>query len=141
MALSRPARLMSGVTLLVVPTIMFGGASLLGILTGGEAGVPHGDFQLTETQWSLFRAGHAHAGVLVILSLVIQVLLDSAVLSPGATWLARIAAPAAAVLMSGGFFGLAFFPAFQWLLYLGAATLAVALIVSGVGLVRRPART
>jgi hypothetical protein len=132
---------MSGITLLAVPSIMFGGASLLGILTGGEAGVPQRDLQLTEMQWSLFRAGHAHAGVLVILSLVIQILLDSAVLSTGAKWLARICAPAASVMMSGGFFGLAFLPVFRWLLYLGAAALALALIVSGVGLVRRPART
>jgi len=138
--LSRPAMLMSGITLLAVPSIMFGGASLLGILTAGEAGMPPGDLHLTDTQWSLFRAGHAHAGVLVILSLVIQILLDSAVLSPGARWLARISAPLAAVMMSGGFFGLAFIPAFRWLLYLGAMALALALIVSGVGLIRRPAR-
>ena len=30
------------------------------------------------TQWALFRVGHAHAGVWVVLSLVIQVLLDAA---------------------------------------------------------------
>ena len=72
---------------------------------------------------------------------MIQILLDSAVLSAGAKWLARICAPAAAIMMSGGFFGLAFLPGFRWLLYLGAAALALALVVSGVGLVRRPVRT
>ena len=34
-------------------------------------------------------------------------------------WLARISAPAAAVAVSGGFFGVAFFPGLRWLLYFG----------------------
>jgi hypothetical protein len=51
-------------------------------------------------------------------------------------WLARISAPVAAVAVSGGFFGLAFFPAFQWLLYFGGVSLVVALVLTGVGLLR-----
>jgi hypothetical protein len=39
----------------------------------------------------------------------------------------------AAVGISGGFFGIAFIPAFHWLLYSGAAFLAVAVILAGVG--------
>jgi hypothetical protein len=38
----------------------------------------------------------------------------------------------------GGFFGLAFLPAFRWLLYVGAASLVIAVVLAGVGLVRRP---
>lgn len=137
MELSREARVVAGITLIVVPTIMYGGLTLIAILTEGVAGVPAGDLRLTDTQWALFRAGHAHAGVWVILSLVVQMLLDPATLAPGTKWLSRIAAPAGAVLISGGFFGLAFVPAFRWLVYLGAASMAVAVVLTGVGLLKR----
>jgi protein-S-isoprenylcysteine O-methyltransferase Ste14 len=89
-------------------------------------------------QWALFRAGHAHAGVWVVLSLVIQALLDSATLSPSVKWLARIAAPLAALAVSGGFFGLAYSSNFTWLLYFGAACLVLTVLLAGVGLLRRP---
>lgn len=134
MVLSRETRVVAGITLLAVPTILYGGLALLGILTDGTAGVSAGELALDETQWALWRAGHAHAGVWVVLSLVIQILLDSAALSAGLKWLARISAPVAAIAVSGGFFGLAFFPAFRWLLYFGGACLVVAVLVTGVGL-------
>lgn len=138
MNLSREARLVAGVTLLAVPTIMYGGVTLLGILTKGVAGISAGNLVLDQTQWALFRAGHAHAGVWVVLSLVVQVLLDSAVLTLKLKWLARIAAPVAAVAISGGFFGLAYSSDFSWLLYFGAACLIVVVLLTGVGLLRRP---
>ena len=138
MHLSREARLVAGITLLTVPTIMYGGLTLLGILTKGTAGLAPSRLALEDTQWALFRAGHAHAGVWVVLSLVMQVLLDVATLPIGLKWLARLSAPVAAVGISGGFFGLAFLPAFRWLLYFGTASLAVAVLLTGIGLVRRP---
>jgi hypothetical protein len=136
MQLSRETKLVSGVILLVVPTIMYGGITLLGILTGGVAGVAPGGLSLDETQWALWRAGHAHAGVWVILSLLMQIFIDATRLSSPLRWLARISAPVAAVAVSGGFFGVAFFPAFQWLLYFGGLSLIVALVLTGVGLLR-----
>ena len=139
MTLSREARLVCGITLLTVPTVMYGGLTLLGLLTSGMAGMSPGELKLDEVQWALFRAGHAHAGVWLILSLLMQVLLDPATLSPGWKWLARLSAPLAAVCVSGGFFGLAFLAGFQWLLYFGGACLVVAVLVTGVGLLRRPA--
>ena len=63
MQLSREARLVAGLTLLTVPTIMYGGITLLGILTRGTVGLAPGGLTLDDTQWALFRAGHAHAGV------------------------------------------------------------------------------
>lgn len=137
MPLSRDARLIAGITLITVPSIMYGGLVLLGLLTTGTAGIVPGDLQLSDTQWALFRAGHAHAGVWVILSLVIQILLDSATLSAGLVWAARIGAPLAAIAISGGFFGLAFAPAFRALIYLGAVVLAFTVVTTGVGLLRR----
>ncbi len=141
MTLSRHARVISGATLLTVPTILYGGWTLLGILTRGTAGSAPAGLELDETQWALFRAGHAHAGVWVILSLVLQMLLDSVRLSRGATWTARITAPAAAVAIAGGFFGLAFAPGFRWLVYLGALCLTAAVVVTGVGLLRAAGRS
>ena len=138
MDLSREARLVAGITLLTVPTIMYGGVTLLGVLTKGAAGIAPGELTLDETQWALFRAGHAHAGVWVVLSLVLQVLLDTATLGSRLKWLARISAPVAAVAISGGFFGLAFQPNFRWLLYLGGVSLLTAVVLTGLGLLRRP---
>src|SRR5262245_48148218 len=139
MNLSREARVFCGVILLTVPTIMYGGAALLGILTSGGAGVDSG-LTLDDTQWALFRAGHAHAGVWVILSLILQVLLDAATLAPAARLVARSCAPIGAIGVSGGFFGLAFLPGFRILLYFGAVSMTVALVVTAIGLLRRGAR-
>ena len=136
MALSYEAKLLSGITLLAVPTIMYGGWTLLGLLTHGSVAPMARGVTLDDTQWALWRAGHAHAGVWVLLSLVVQILLDSARLSWSLRWLARISAPLAAVAMSGGLFGVAFVPAFRWLLYLGALSLAVSVILTAVGLLR-----
>jgi hypothetical protein len=139
MYMSREARLVSGLTLLTVPAIAYGGVTLLGLLTKNAAGFAPPELELNDTQWALFRAGHAHAGVWVIFSLVLQVLLDSATLPAGMKWLARLSAPLAALAISGGFFGLAFEPAFRWLQYFGAACLVVSVLLTGVGLLRRPA--
>jgi hypothetical protein len=141
MVLSREARLVAGLTLLTVPAIVYGGVTLLGILTKGAAGMAPGGLALNETQFALFRAGHAHAGVWVVFSLVLQVLLDAVTLAPRLKWVARVSAPVAAVAISGGFFGLAFLPAFRWLVYLGAASLVVAVLLTGIGLVRRPSES
>ena len=120
---------------------MYGGVTLLGILTKGNVGITPEGLTLNATQRALFRAGHAHAGVWIVLSLVLQVLLDSATLLPNLKWLARISAPVAAVAISGGFFGLAFRADFRWLLYFGGVSLAVAVLLTGVGLLRLPAIT
>jgi hypothetical protein len=136
MTLSRNAKLMSGITLLIVPTIMYGGWTLLGVLMHGAVGGNVRGIHLDETQWALWRAGHAHAGVWILLSLVLQVLLDSARLPVVLTWMARIAAPAAAVALSGAFFGLAFTAGFSPLLYLGISLMLVAVLTTGVGLLR-----
>ena len=136
MTLSWETKLVSGIILLSVPTIMYGGLTLLGVLTGGTAGLAPGGVSLDETQRDLWRAGHAHAGVWGILALVIQVLIDSARLSRPLMWTARLSAPVAAVAVSGGFFGMAFLPGFRWLLYLGALLLLAALVLTAVGLLR-----
>lgn len=136
MNMSKEAKIVNGITLLAIPTIMYGGVTLLGMLTQGSAGPAPGALTLDETQWALWRAGHAHAGVWVILALLIQLLIDNARLPKWAMWAARISAPVAAITVSGGFFGLAFFPEFRWLLYFGALSLFVSVIFTGIGLLR-----
>jgi hypothetical protein len=57
-------------------------------------------------------------------------------LAPALKWLARIGAPAAAVAVSAGFFGVAFSASFRWLVYFGAALLLIVLVLTGIGLLR-----
>jgi hypothetical protein len=64
------------------------------------------------------------------------VLLDPA-LSLRLKWLARVAAPVAAVAISGRFLGLAYNPHLLWLLYFAAACLVVAVVLTGVGLLKQ----
>jgi hypothetical protein len=135
MWLSRDARLVAAITLLVVPTIMYGGWTLLGILTHGTVS-PSPNLHLDETQWALWRAGHAHAGVWTILSLLLQIFLDSARLSTPAKWIARICAPLAAVFLAAGFFGVSMSASFRWLIYLGVLSMLSALVLTALGLVR-----
>jgi hypothetical protein len=136
MTLTKNAKLMSGITLLIVPTIMYGGWTLLGVLMHGKVGGNDSGLHLNETQWALWRAGHAHAGVWTLLSLVLQILLDSARFSSWLVWVARISAPLSAVALSAAFFGLAFSTAFGPLLHAGIGLMLIALLITGIGLLR-----
>jgi hypothetical protein len=49
-----------------------------------------------------------------------------------------MAAPLAAITISGGFFGLAYNSSFKWLVYFGVACLVLVVLLTGVGLLRRP---
>jgi hypothetical protein len=132
--MSRATQLMIGLSLVTIPGIIYGGLTLLGVVSGGAFGAP-APADLTPQQRAYYRAGHAHAGVLLLLSLVLQVLVDDARLGPLA-WPVRIAAPAAAVLVSAGFFGVAHLPRLRVVLYAGAALVAGAALSVGVGLLR-----
>ena len=94
--LSADSRTTAGVLLLTIVAVESGGWFLLRIVRGSQPA--------TGFQKAFFRAGHAHAGVLVTLALVGTVLADSANLSGVLGLLARNGIPAAAVLMSAGFF-------------------------------------
>lgn len=98
--MSDATRWMVGLLFMAIPTIAFGGYFLLSILrrNAGTEGI-------TDVQRTYFRAGHAHAGVLVILALVGQFALDYARLSEFVVWALRIGLVIAPLLISGGFFG------------------------------------
>lgn len=136
MTLSRAARRMAGLTIVLVPTIEYGGVFLLSLLRSGDPLYTDG-----VVGRAFLRAGHAHAGVLVILGLVCQMLLDDARLPHRWAWAARIGFFVAPLLVSGGFFAGA--PqgdgapgAGVNLVYVGAAVLAASLLTLGVGLLR-----
>jgi hypothetical protein len=135
MELTREAKVVAGIILLAVPTVQYGGLAILAMLTHGVAGTGGAEANLNPEQLALFRAG-AHAGVWLILSLVIQVLLDAAKLPAATKLLARIAAPVGTLALSGGFFGVAFKTEFRFLLYFGALAMFCSLILTGVGLLR-----
>ncbi len=135
--MTKESRLMCGIILLTAPTIIFGGNFLLGLLSGS-----YPKMELTGFQQAMFRAGHGHAGVLVILALIAQFLVDQSDLSQQWRWLVRAGFPLAAILVSGGFFaaaagkGLTEPNGLVIILYLGMAVLAVSLVSLGIGLVR-----
>ena len=135
--MTREARLMSGIILITVPTIQYGGYFLLTQLMNRSSG-----YMDNPLRQNFFRAGHAHAGVIVILSLVCQVLADSAALSQPVTWLVRIGVPLAAILLPLGFFLSVTSPTaaepngLVGLIYAGAIVLAASVLTLGVGLIR-----
>lgn len=135
--MSRESRMAAGVILVVIPTVMYGGVSLLSFLSSNAPG--YADNPLRHDFW---RAGHAHAGVYLVLSLVMLRYVDEAILSPFWKWLARIGAPIAAILIPAGFFLSVASPTatqpngLMNLVYVGALFLAGAVLSLGVGLIR-----
>ncbi len=91
-----PTRLFAIVSLILLPTVMFGGYSLLRLLSRGDG--------LTPFQQTFFRAGHAHAGVLLVLSLVYYLYLDRTGYSDRVKWIAGGLLQAGILAQSGGFF-------------------------------------
>lgn len=139
--MTHKSRMVAGVLLVVLPTVMFGGLSLLSFLTRNVPG--YNDNPLRHDLW---RAGHAHAGVYLILSLVMLRYVDEAVLSPFWKWLARAGAPIAAILIPAAFFLSVVSPTatrpnrLMNLAYVGALFLAGAVLSLGVGLIRAARR-
>jgi Ni,Fe-hydrogenase I cytochrome b subunit len=137
--MTRNARLMAGIILITVPTIQYGGYFLLTSLMDRN-----GRYMDNALRQNFFRAGHAHAGVIVILSVLCQLLADSAVLPPSLVWFIRVAIPLSAVLISAGFFLSMPSPdasqpnVLVSLIYLGAVLLAVGIVGLGIGLLRTP---
>ena len=136
--LSRPTRRLAGLLLLILPTVVYGGTSLLTLLINDPAYL---DNALRRDLW---RAGHAHAGVLLILSLVALRYVDEAHLSARLRAFVRHSIPATALLLPAAFFLSVLAPdaaepnGLIYLAYVGALLLTAGLLTLGVGLVRRP---
>jgi hypothetical protein len=134
------ARLLSGIILITVPTIQYGGYFLLTSLMDKTSG-----YMDNPLRQNFFRAGHAHAGVIVILSLVCQILADAAVLPSPLIWFVRIGVPLSAILISAAFFFSMLPPTANqpsgavFLIYVGAVILAISVLTLAIGLIRTPA--
>jgi len=125
-------QIVAGVVLLTVIGIAYGGTFLLRVVRGSQ---PANDLQK-----SFFRAGHAHAGVLVILGLL--VLLLTQLNEVGQPWeTLSFGVLLAAILMPAGFFVSVIGRDPQRpnqliaVLWIGAACLAVGLASAGIGLI------
>ena len=135
--MSAATRRLAGLLLILVPAVAFGGASLLSMIMGGEAG-----YLENSLRQDLWRAGHAHAGVLLILALVMLRYVDEATLSGRWRWLASHGVPIAAILMPVGFFlsvldGEATEPnAAIYLVFIGGLFLVGGVLTLGIGLLR-----
>jgi hypothetical protein len=135
--MSYATRLMAGIILITVPSIQYGGYFLLTSLVKPGSG-----YMENPLRQNFFRAGHAHAGVFVILSLLCQILVDAATLPVLLQWFARIDVPLAAILIPIGFFVSMAPPTASQpngavgFIYVGAAILAAGVLTLGVGLLR-----
>ena len=132
--LSDHGKTTAGILLLAVVAVEFGGTFMLKVVRGK---VPTTPFQV-----SFSRAGHAHAGVLVIFALVCVILTEAASVSGLQETLARGGVAFAAILMPAGFFFSSMGPGrtepskFIILVWIGAGVLAAGVIALGVGLLR-----
>ena len=135
--MSRESRMLGGILLIVFPSVMYGGLTLLQFLTRNEPG--YADNPLRHDLW---RSGHAHAGVYLVLSLVMLRYVDEARLSPFWKWIARTGVPIPAILIPAAFFLSVVSPSSKEpsglinLAYVGAVFLAAALVSLGAGLIR-----
>lgn len=134
--MSRASRRLAGILLIAFPTVIYGGVSLLGLLMNNPR------YQENALRQDLWRAGHAHAGVLLILALVCLRYVDETNLPGWVRGVVREAVPLAAILLPAGFFLSVLSPdatepnASIYLAYVGAVSLGIGLLGLGLGLLR-----
>ena len=115
-----------------LPTVMFGGYSLLRLLIAKKLN----DFQI-----AYFRAGHAHAGVLIVLALVVLDVVDRNGLSSTLAWTIGVLLIVGVLAQSGGMFvHMAIGKPGKWsmgntLTTAGALFLTAALVTAAIGVI------
>lgn len=135
--MTRESRRLAGILLIVLPTVMYGGITLLTMLIRDPS------YMANPLRQDLWRAGHAHAGVLLILALLALLYTDEANLPERLKFVARSFIPLAAILMPAGFFLSTVSPATTSpsgliaLTYTGAVFLVIGVVTLGIGLLRR----
>jgi hypothetical protein len=136
--MSLESRRLAGILLIVLPTVIFGGVSILSLLISDPA------YAENELRRSLWRAGHAHAGVLLFLSLVALRYVDEARLSDQMKRVVRHTIPFSAILLPVAFFFSVLSPEATEpnrlisLAYVGGIVLSIGLVILGFGLIRKP---
>ena len=130
--ISEDARTTAGILLVALVLVEYGGTFLLRVARGREP--------VTPLQQSFYRAGHAHAGILIVLSLVALLYVDASGQTGVWSWVAGHGVPVAAILMPAGFFlsasgrGRTEPNGLIVLVWLGAASLAAGVLTLGLGL-------
>jgi heme/copper-type cytochrome/quinol oxidase subunit 4 len=125
-----PIKLFTVIVLIALPTVMYGGFSLLHLRIRGK---------LNEFQTTYFRAGHAHAGVLLILSLASLDVLARTDMSEGTMWVVCLLLAFGTIAQSGGMFlHIAVgepgrWSAGNWITTAGAGCLAIAMLTLAYG--------
>jgi uncharacterized membrane protein len=93
-----PSKVYPIVALVSLVTVEYGGWALLSFISSRRG-------QLSEFQTQFFRAGHAHAGVLLVLSLVYFLYLGSRTdFAESTQWIAGAILLVGVLAQSGGFF-------------------------------------
>lgn len=135
-AVSEATARTAGILFVVFPTVVVGGVSILTLWLRDR---PYYRHPLRPRMWA---AGHAHAGVLLVLSLVALLFVDQADLSGGWRQVVRSTIPSSAILVPAGFFLSIVRPRAErpgrlvLLAPLGAAVLSAGMLTLGVGLLR-----
>lgn len=127
----------AGILLIILPTVAFGGMSILYLWITRRS-----EYYLKNPlRQRLWAAGHAHAGVLLVLSLIAFQYLDATDLSDGLRTFVRWAIPLAAILIPAAYFLSVVKPdvekpnALINLSYAGFLSLTAGLLVLGIGLI------
>lgn len=125
----------AAILLIAVPTVEIGGMALLRMIRSKDPG-----YLRNEVRRHLFRAGHAHAGVWIILALVALLYVDQSGLSEGWATAVRWAFAAGPILAPLGFFLSIADPRSEKpnrlinLVYVGAASVAFGALTLGINL-------
>ena len=98
MNISRESRRLAGIFLVIIPTAVFHGASVLRSLIGVYS------YTDNPMRQGLSGAGHAHAGVLLMLALMVLLYVDQATLPRPWLLVARYGVPLGAILVPAAFF-------------------------------------
>lgn len=129
-----PTKILPIVAILSLVTVEYGGWALLSFICGRDG--------LSDWQKRFFRAGHAHAGVLLVLTLVYLIYLPRADFSYRFEWIVGGVLIAGVLAQSGGFFvhlglGKDSTPsAGTKLTRVGAVLIGACLVALGVGLIQ-----
>lgn len=132
------SRRMAGILIIILPAVIYGGVSILTFLISDPTYIQN------PLRQDLWRAGHAHAGVILLLALIALRYVDDANLSNNLKRVVREAIPISAILLPVGFFLSVLEPdatepnGLIYLAYIGAVVLAIGLLILGIGLIRNP---
>jgi len=136
--MNEKSKRLAGILFIIMPTVAYGGFSLLTFLIDSNSG-----YMDNPLRQNLFRAGHAHAGVMLILSLVILKYVDDTSYSERIKQLIRAGTPTTAILLPIAFFFSVLSPDATkpnnliYLAYVGFGILIITLLTLGIGLVKK----